>query len=287
MVPGMLAAARAGTYANAAFNVFDELTMSTVLNAAAAAGSPVIVQTSSIVARRLGPRVIAAMFREMTRGSSIPTALQLDHCSEIGLVSACIEARWDAVLFDGSALDPRENIRLTSEVAAEAHRCGVAVEGELESIRGNEAGVSSSNGPSRSLEESLDFIEATGVDAFAPSIGNIHGRADGPVRLDVGRVRALAAASPVPLVLHGGTGIDEDAINSLITAGIAKVNVSTEIRETYMNAVREHVALDPKGLEPTALFDVVGASLATTVSTHLRRFRSEGRVTSLQLDPSR
>ncbi len=277
VVPEMLAAARSQTYAVGAFNVFDVVSMTSVLEAALKADAPVVVQTSAVVARRLGPGLIAAMFREISARYRVPSALQLDHCSDLGLISACLQARWDAVLFDGSMFEPDENARLTSEVVAEAHRCGVAVEGELDSIRGSEAGVPSVVRPLRSIRETLDFIEATGIDAFAPSIGTVHGRTEDPIRVDIERLSELAAATPVPLVLHGGTGIPDQVADSLIDAGITKINVSTDVRDAYMEAVRDYVANGPSDADPITMQDRVSQALRGSVSMHLKRTRSYGQ----------
>ncbi|MEO8463247.1 MAG: class II fructose-bisphosphate aldolase [Chloroflexota bacterium] len=276
-LPAMLADARSGGYAVAAFNVVDALSMTAVMQAAASEASPVIVQTSAIVARRNGPRPLAATFHAAAALIDVRVALQLDHCSDLDLIRDCMDAGWDGVLFDGSAREPSENIRLTQLIVDEAHRCGVAVEGELEAIRGMEAGVASSSGQPRSLEESLAFIESTGIDAFAPFIGNVHGRTNVPVILDVERTRLLAGMSRVPLVLHGGTGTGEDVIRSLTAAGIAKINISTAIREAYLHAVRDYAATDVMGDDPVALFDRIERSISEVASRHMRWVGSVGQ----------
>jgi fructose-bisphosphate aldolase class II len=283
VVPEMLAAARSGRYAVGAFNVFDIESMASVLEAAANAGSPVVVQTSAIVARRLGPRLIAAMFRAIVSGSAVQVGLQLDHCSDLGLISACFEAKWDAVLFDGSMLDPAENARLTADVVREAHRCGVAVEAELESIGGSEAGVDAAIRPPCTVQEMLEYIESTGIDAFAPSIGNVHGRTTRAISLDVDLVSQLAVATSVPLVLHGGTGIQDRVLASLIDAGIAKVNVSTDLREAYVQSASRYLGAVGISADPIALQDEVRGAVGQTVAKHLIRLRSAGQACALTL----
>lgn len=284
VVPEILAAARSGRYAVGAFNVFDVESMASVLEAAANAGSPVVVQTSAIVARRLGPRLIAAMFREMGTRSPVPVVLQLDHCSDLGLISACFEAKWDAVLFDGSMFDPADNARLTADVVREAHRCGVAVEGELESIGGSEAGVDAVIRPRCTVPQMLEYIESTGIDAFAPSIGNVHGRTAGPLHLDIDRVSELAAATAVPLVLHGGTGIRDRELGSLIDAGIAKVNVSTDLRDAYVRSASRYLGSVRGSADPIALQDEVREAVSRTVAKHLIRLRSVGQASLRTFD---
>jgi fructose-bisphosphate aldolase class II len=239
----VLSDARAGGYAVAAFNVVDLATMDGVLQAAEASRSPVIVQTAAKTARTWGPAVIAAIFRALGTPLAVPAVLQLDHTSELAVVDACLEAGWNAVLFDGSALPATENIAQTRGVVERAHAVGASVEGELVSIRGQEDGVATlaEGSPTTGLDDELAFIEGTGIDCFAPSIGNVHGRTATPPTIDVDRARRLASATSTPLALHGGTGIPADVMHALIAAGCTKVNVSTALREAATAAVRERL----------------------------------------------
>jgi fructose-bisphosphate aldolase class II len=242
--------------------------MDGVLRAAVGARSPVIVQTAAKTARTWGPSVLASTFRTLATPLSVPALLQLDHTSERSLVDACLDAGWNAVLFDGSALPPDENIERTREVVLRAHAQGAAVEGELVSIRGHEEGVATlaEGAPSTDLGDDLAFIEATGIDCFAPSIGNVHGRTVSPPVIDVDRARSLAAATRTPLALHGGTGIPTEVVRALIAAGCVKVNVSTALREAATAAIREllpDVGDDPLPLL-VAMRDASSAVAATT-----------------------
>jgi len=237
-LPSLLAAARAGGYAIPAFNVVDVATMDGVLRAARGCDSPVIVQTAAVTARTWGPGTLAAAFRTLRIELRATAILQLDHCDQLDLIHACLDAGWDAVLFDGAGLDPEDNLRQTRAVVARAHEIGAAVEGELESIGGFEPGASVMTRPSASLDANLRFIDETGIDCFAPAIGNVHGRSAAPVVLDLDRVRQLATGTRVALALHGGTGIADDTMRDLIAAGCSKVNVSTAIREACATALR-------------------------------------------------
>lgn len=235
----LLGRAQANRYAVPAFNVIDVATMDGVLRAAAEARSPVIVQTAAVTARTWGPATLAAAFRTLRDELHTTAILQLDHCNQHALIDACLDAGWHAVLFDGAALEPADNERETRAVVARAHAVGAAVEGELESIGGYEPGASVGDRPAASLDTNLRFIRQTGMDCFAPSIGNVHGRSVAGVVLDVDRVRSLAAATSVPLALHGGTGISDATLQELIGAGCCKVNVSTSIREACTAALRD------------------------------------------------
>ena len=271
----LLADARAGGYALAAINVIDVATMDGVLAAAEASGAPVIVQTAARTARLWGPDVLAGAFRSLAARHAPPSALQLDHCSDRALVTACLEAGWGGVLFDGSALPSGENAAQTRQVVLEAHARGAAVEGELEAIRGHEKGVATGTGTLRSIEQSVDFASSTGIDCFAPAIGNVHGRTAMPPSLDIGRAQAISVATGLPLALHGGTGIDQSTLRALIAAGCAKVNVSTALREACMHAARVRLA-GPED-DPTVILEAMRAAAGQAAQEVMNMLSAAGR----------
>jgi ketose-bisphosphate aldolase len=163
-------------YGVAAINVLNDLTLEAVLAAAVEARSPLIVQTSVKTVRSIGLDVLYGMWTSMTAGIEVPVALHLDHCPDRQVITDCLRKGWNSVLFDASSLPVEENLRQTVEVVAEARAVGANVEGEIEAITGVEDGIGSDDLAKRqSLEVAIDFIERTGVDVFAPSIGNAHG----------------------------------------------------------------------------------------------------------------
>ena len=165
-----------GSYGVPAINILNDLTLESVLAAAVESRSPLIVQTSVKTVRSLGKDTLFAMWKAMTRGIEVPVALHLDHCPERAVITDCLKAGWNSVLFDGSALPVEENKRQTVEVVEEARRYGADVEGEIEGIARVEDGVGSDTADGRqSLEVVVDFVRTTGVDVFAPAIGNAHG----------------------------------------------------------------------------------------------------------------
>ncbi len=163
-------------YGVAAINVVNDLTMEAVLAAAVEQRAPVIIQTSVKTVRSVGLDLLFAMWREMTAGIEVPVTLHLDHCPDREFISVCLRKGWNSVLFDGSRLPVAENQRLTVDVVAEARSVGANVEGEIEAITGVEDGIGSDEEADReSLPVALDFIRTTGIDVFAPAIGNAHG----------------------------------------------------------------------------------------------------------------
>ncbi len=193
------------------------------------------------------------------------------------MVDACLDAGWDAVLFDGSALPRSENIARTRAIVERAHALGASVEGELVSIRGHEVGVATlaDDAQRATLEDDLAFIEATGIDCYAPSIGNVHGRTSAPPHIDLDRASALAAATPIPLALHGGTGLPEDMMRALIATGCCKVNISTALREAATSAM--DVALPSAGDDPLPVLVAVRDAVRLVARDAFRLLGSLGR----------
>jgi fructose-bisphosphate aldolase, class II len=269
--------ALAGGYAVPAFNVFNDLTMEAVLAAAEELRSPLIVQTSVKTVRSMGPGLLMAMWRAMTGGLEVPVALQLDHCPDRRVVSECLAAGWSSVLFDASTLGLEENRRQCIEVVREARRYGAHVEGEIEAIQGVEDGLGSDEASRAvSLEAAVDFIRSTGIDIFAPSIGNAHGLYHTPPRLDAQRVSDLRASTGVPMALHGGTGLSGAQFADLISRGCAKVNISTAVKIAYMESTRQYLAQHPDEADPPQLFRHVRAAVVEMAKDHIRLVGSEG-----------
>ena len=226
-------------YGVGAFNIFNDLTMEAVLAAAAETRSPVIVQVSLKTVRQMGARLIKLMFREMARRIPVPATLHLDHCPDRRVIEECIEAGWNSVLFDASKLSYEENLAQTRELVVAAHGIGVAVEGELEAIAGVEDGIGDERGGAVvALDKALAFMRHTGVDSFAPAIGTAHGVYKGPPKINFARVSEIVAGEPLPLVVHGGTGLSSDTFQDLIRRGAVKVNISTQLKITFADAFR-------------------------------------------------
>jgi fructose-bisphosphate aldolase class II len=267
-------------YGVAAINVVNDLTMEAVLAAAVAERAPVIIQTSVKTVRSIGLDLLFAMWREMTAGIEVPVSLHLDHCPDREVLSACLRKGWNSVLFDASRLPVEENQRQTVEVVAEARSYGANVEGEIEAITGVEDGVGSDEVAQRqSLPVALEFIRATGVDVFAPAIGNAHGVYRAEPKLDAQRVSDIVAAQPVPIALHGGTGLTDAQFSDLIARGCAKVNISTALKVVFMKSSLDYLrqAQERDSWDPPSLFGATRAAVSQMAADHMRRFGSAGK----------
>ncbi|KRA25306.1 ketose-bisphosphate aldolase [Microbacterium sp. Root61] len=267
-------------YGVPAINVFNDLTLEAVLAGAVQASSPVIVQTSVKTVRTMGAGLIAAMWRELTRDIPVPVALHLDHCPDRAVITECLEHGWNSVLFDASELPVAENQRQTIEVVAEARRHGAHVEGEIESITGVEDDHGSDEESVRqSLDVQLAFLRETGVDVFAPAIGNAHGSYKTTPVLDGARITQIVDAHPVPIALHGGSGLSDDQFRDLIARGCAKVNISTALKERFMKSELAFLegARDRDSWDPPSLFRDTRAQVIELVVGYAQVFGSAGK----------
>jgi ketose-bisphosphate aldolase len=267
-------------YGVAAINIVDALSIQAVLDAAVRVRAPVILQTSVKTVRSLGVGHLFSTWTALTAEVDVPVALHLDHCPDRQVISECLAAGWNSVLFDASSLPVAENQRQTVEVVAEARRFGAAVEGEIESITGVEDGVGSdSAAEQQTLDTALDFIRETGVDVFAPAIGNAHGIYRSAPVLDLQKVSDLVAAAGVPIALHGGSGMSDDQFRDLVSRGCAKVNISTTLKQTYMKSSLEFLkAAEAKDTwDPPSLFAAVHDAVADMAAHHMELFGGAGR----------
>jgi ketose-bisphosphate aldolase len=267
-------------YGVGAFNIVNDLTLEAVLAAAVDLRAPLIVQTSVKTVKSIGRDVLFGMWRTMTDGIEVPVTLHLDHCPEREVITSCLEAGWNSVLFDGSSLPVEENLGQVKEVVEEARRYGAHVEGEIEPFKGVEDDLGSDEESARqSLPVALDFIRSSGIDCFAPAIGNAHGWYSSEPKLDAQRVSDIEAAEPIPIALHGGSGMTDAQFTDLIARGCAKVNISTALKRRFMKAnlefLREAETADT--WDPPSLFKRVRAEVVEMASDHIRRFGSEGK----------
>jgi ketose-bisphosphate aldolase len=264
-------------YGVAAINVVNDLTMEAVLAAAEELRAPLIVQTSVKTVKSIGADVLFAMWTEMTRDLTVPVSLHLDHCPEREVISLCLEKGWNSVLFDGSKLTVEENKRQTIEVVAEARRYGALVEGEIEGFKRVEEMADDERVNERGLETAVDFVRSTGVDIFAPAIGNAHGMYKSTPKLDNQRVTDIVEATGKPVALHGGTGMTADQFSDLIGRGCAKVNISTALKIAFIQSGYDYVTEHPTEYDPPKLFVAQRAAVLAMAKEHIARFGGEGR----------
>jgi len=264
-------------YGIPAFNVFDDVSLQGVLSGAELAEAPVIVQVSVKTLTFWGLEAFGDMAKARARAAAVPVCLHLDHCPDPELAVACLRAGWSSVLFDGSSRSYEENRRITREVRRVADDVGGAVEGELTPIaRVEDPGSGSVQGAPRSVDEVVDFIESTGIDCYAPAIGTAHGQyAEAPdIRYE--RIPAILERVAIPMVLHGGTGLEDGVFRRLIDQGTAKVNISTALKDAYARAFTAALPAEDAGCNPLRLLEGVTTRIRDFSLRYFEVFGSAG-----------
>lgn len=264
-------------YGVAAINVVNDLSMEAVLAAAEELASPLIVQTSVKTVTSVGADVLIGMWRPMAAAVSVPVALHLDHCPDREIISLCLEKGWNSVLFDGHDLSIEENQRQCAEIVLEAARYGALVEGEIEGFKRTEEVGDADVESEQDLQTSIDFVTSTGIDIFAPAIGNAHGVYQRAPKLDNQRVSDIVAATGKPVALHGGTGMSAEQFTDLISRGCAKVNISTALKIVLMQSGYDFMTEHPGTYDPPSQFAVQRTAVMEMTKEHIRMFGSEGR----------
>ena len=279
-LPDVLGKAFAERYGVPAFNIVNDLTAEAVLEAAAQERSPVILQTSVKTVKMYGREQLYRILDALAQNASVPVVLHLDHCPSREVISDCLQGGWTSVLFDAHDLEVAENLRQTIEVVAEAQAVGASVEGEIEGIQGVEDGIGSDEASVQQTHEvAVDFIRRTGIDCFAPAIGNAHGQYKAAPVLDHERVTELVEATGIPMALHGGTGLAPEQFQDLVARGCAKVNISTALKEVYMKSTLAFLkdAEAKAKWDPPSLFTHQKAAVVEMAREHMRIFGSSGR----------
>ena len=223
-----------------AFTCYDLEAAAAVLGAGAARGRGVILLLGNASFTGDGGNLLLAALVAAAAASDAHACVQLDHCGDLAAIEAALRGGAGAVMADGSALPLHENVAFVRRAAELAAATGAGVECELGGITGDEdVAEAVAAGALTEPDEAATFMAATGADCLAVSIGNVHGDYREPPALDWPRLAAIRAAVPQPLSLHGASGLPEAMLAQAIDAGIAKVNVNTELRRAYLEATSE------------------------------------------------
>ncbi len=251
----LLADAVSHRYAVGAFNCENLEMAMAIVAAGEACRAPLIIQTTPSTVNYASVGLFAAMVRELAENAKIPVALHLDHGSSYELCEAALDAGYSSVMIDGSKESLEDNIALTKRVVSLASEKGIPVEAELGTVGGKEDSTFSSGTAYTDPDDALRFVRETGCSSLAVGIGTAHGIYKGTPVLDTGRLslikdKLVSAGRDLPLVLHGASGLSEEAIRECISRGIAKVNFATELRQAYTEGVKEYLLSDPDCFDP-------------------------------------
>ncbi|HWQ99796.1 MAG TPA: class II fructose-1,6-bisphosphate aldolase [Candidatus Methylomirabilis sp.] len=297
----ILGPARRKKYAVPAFNVNDLEFLKAVMSAAEKMKSPVIVQTSEGAIEYAGMDYLAAMIRVAAKGR-VPVVMHVDHGKNLKTIKAAIDAGYTSVMYDGSSLPYAENVRNTKKVVSWARRKGVSVEAEIGALAGIEdlVSVAEKDAKLTNPDEAARFAKETRCDSLAVAIGTSHGafKFKGKTHLDIERLKKIAALVPLPIVLHGASGVLEDVknlaekygaklgeargvldqdIKTAIKHGVAKINIDTDLRLAFTAGIREAVHDLPKVIDPRKLLEPANLLMREVAMRKMKLFGSVGR----------
>ena len=221
-----------------AFNVFDLETAQAVAEAAVECNYPVIMQITPTAIQYAGLKQIFDIAKNEIHQKNIKAAIHLDHGKDYSIAKDCVDVGFDSVMIDGSKLDFDENVALTQKVVNYAKKFEVMVEGEIGVISREEGGKLSGQGEYTKPDIVRDFAEKSGVDILAVSVGNEHGAPKGE-RLDLALLGEIGKITPVPLVMHGASGLDERDVIAAVKCGVVKLNIDTNIRKAFVDNFSE------------------------------------------------
>ena len=240
----VLAPAAASGIGVGAFNVFSIEHAEAFTIAAETAGAPVVLQISQNAVRyhgALAPIGLATL--ALARNGTVPMVVHLDHVTDESLVDEAVSLGFGSVMFDASTMPYADNVASTAAIVRRCHDSGIDVEAELGEIGGKD-GVHGSGVRTRP-GEAADFAEATGVDALAVAVGSSHAMTERRVALDLELISALRAAVPVPLVLHGSSGVPDEELVRAVKSGMTKINIATHLNQVFTHSVRATLAANP------------------------------------------
>jgi len=299
----LLGLAKKGGYAIGAFNINNLEILQAIVSAGEVEKSPAIIAVSEGAIQYAGLTNLISLVRAVSEETFIPLSLHLDHGKDLQTIRSCIEKGFTSVMIDGSHLEFKENISITKKVVEIAHEKGVSVEAELGRLKGIEENISVSDREAYLTDPAAaaEFVQVTGVDALAVAIGTSHGayKFKGEAKLDFDRLEKIAQTVEVPLVLHGASGvpktvlekaerfgaklpgakgIPDEAIQKAISLGICKINIDTDLRLSFVSAIREVLTLKPEEFDPRKILGPGREAIKQTVQAKMKLFGSSGKI---------
>lgn len=239
-------------YAVPAFNIHNLETIQSVLETAAEMKSPVILAATPGTLEYAGGDYIVAIAQAAAKKYDIPIAIHLDHFENPEEIIKYIDMGFKSCMIDASYEIFEENIRLTKYVVQYAHTSGATVEAELGKLgnKEDELVADKKNAAYTDPESAVEFVNRTGIDSLAVAIGTAHGLYKGKPKLDFERLKAIRELVSIPLVLHGASDVPDDMVRKTIEYGISKVNIATDLKIPFSNAIKEYFNEHPDANDP-------------------------------------
>lgn len=246
----MLMTADKERYAVGAFNVENMEMVMAVVKAAEELHAPIILQTTQSTVKYANLSLYYANIKTLADAASIPIALHLDHCDNFELAMQALRIGYTSIMIDGSHKELEDNIAITRSVVKACKPAAISVEAELGKVGGKEDDMECNDPGYTDPEDAKRFVEETGVGSLAVAIGTAHGIYHGEPKLDINRLSDIRKVVDIPLVLHGASGLPDEAIKDCIKRGISKVNFATELRLAYSSGVKTYLSENPDTFDP-------------------------------------
>ncbi|MBZ2174947.1 class II fructose-1,6-bisphosphate aldolase [Schnuerera sp. xch1] len=275
----LLQDAHKNNYAVGAFNVNNMEIVQAIIEAAEETNSPVILQASQGGLKYAGIEYIAELGKLAANKAKVPVVLHLDHGTDFDQVMLCIRHGFTSVMIDGSKHELKENINITKKIIEVAHAVGVSVEAELGKIGGTEDNITvdERDATFTDPEEAKLFVEETDVDSLAIAVGTAHGVYKGEPKIDFDRIRTIKGLLNMPLVLHGSSGVPADSIERAVAAGINKINIDTDLRIAFTQAIKDFNKKNPDNIDPRKLLGPAKEAMKEVIKEKMNLFGSAGR----------
>ena len=248
----MILDAQKNHYAVPAFNIHNLETFQVVVDTCEEMRSPVILAATPSTVKYADKDYLVALTGAAMEKLSVPISFHLDHHEDVRDIKETIAAGCRSVMIDGSKLPFEENIATVRDVVEFAHVCGATVEAELGKLVGIEDDlvVDEKDSMYTNPDDAVKFVEATGIDTLAVAIGTAHGLYKGTPKLDFDRLTAIRSKVSLPLVLHGASDVPDELVKKAISLGICKVNVATDLKIPFSNAIKEFFQTHPEANDP-------------------------------------
>lgn len=273
----MLRDAQKGGYAVGAFNTDNMEILQAVIAAAVKLHSPVILQANPVIVEYAGLDYFFAMAKTAAKSADVPVAIHLDHGNSFDLAMKALRTGYTSIMFDGSLMDIHENIRITKSIVDACIPAGIPVEAEIGKVGGKEDKIDAGEGEYTDVDEAADFADKTGVSSLAVAIGTAHGVYKGIPKLNYELLSRLRNALSIPLVLHGASGLPDEALTECIRRGICKINFATELRMAYTEGLKEFFAEKPESFDAKEYGRHAREKVMLKVMERIRICGSEGR----------
>jgi len=268
------------SFAVPAFNISDWAMFQGIVEISEETDAPLIVAIHPDEVRHIGPEMVTGIVERAHR-STVPIAVHWDHGATFEQMLEAFRYGFTSVMIDASMMPFEENVALSRAVTDAAHALGVSVEAELGTIGANDSYAEA--GAAEIIytdpDDAVTLVERTGVDSLAVAIGTFHGFYPAHLKpeLKLDLLKEIKSRVRIPLVLHGGSNNPDDEIREATRIGINKINISTDIKVAYHNAMREVLGSDPKVREPNAIQPACVAAMKAVAAQKIELFGAEGK----------